>query len=473
MELNTWLRLLIRWSWLLALSAVAAGIASYQLTRGVPPEYEASARLLVGPGLNSADVNLDTLRASALLVSTYRDFASTRGVLEQAILELDLPLSRTELAAQIDTTANPDTRIIEIRVRDSSSERAAAIAAKLADLVTRSTGVGNPTPAARVTTYDVQTKGRLVTNTTTQIVPLAILAALVLSMMVALAVEYLLSARRSGRVHSADELATATGAPSLGVAPILKGGRPDSPDHLLLVAHPQTPEADQYRLIATRLWAAMQRRNVKSILICSASVDWSGAAATANLATALAERFGRVILADGMLQSPRLSALFQLTRSPGLSDLLAGRAGPEAQPFGWLPLLSVVPAGTPTPFASRLMNAARLGSLIRDLSGRADVVIVQAASPLATSDALLLASQVDAVLLVAPGTVQRDVVGRVMQDLELAGAPVIGTLSVRPVRLPTDRKRGEPAELVPVMQPAEPAYPAMLSDRADGVGRSR
>ena len=66
MELSGYFAVVRRWWWTLLVAAWVAGLAGFYVASRIPPTYESSVQLLVGP-LNTDD---ETLRASGQLIQT-------------------------------------------------------------------------------------------------------------------------------------------------------------------------------------------------------------------------------------------------------------------------------------------------------------------------------------------------------------------------------------------------------------------
>jgi capsular exopolysaccharide synthesis family protein len=159
----------------------------------------------------------------------------------------------------------------------------------------------------------------------------------------------------------------------------------------------------------------------------------------ANLAVTFARLSKRVILIDANLRSPQIATLFKLPEHVGLSNLVDTSSQlPELLPIESIPGLWVLPAGTATENSLELLGSRRMVELIRVLQTCADVVIFDS-PPLLYSDALVLAPQVDGVLLVASsGKTERKNTVEAVDSLYLIGARVIGAVLNRVTPRATD-----------------------------------
>ena len=124
---------------------------------------------------------------------------------------------------------------------------------------------------------------------------------------------------------------------------------------------------------------------------------------TANLAAALAQSGRRVILVDGDLHRPRQHRVFGLRNNTGLTTALianiAGSLDDILQDTG-VTGLRVLTSGPLPPNAAELLGSTRMHELLVELHTRADVVVIDSPPVTALSDAAVLATQTDGVLLV-------------------------------------------------------------------------
>jgi capsular exopolysaccharide synthesis family protein len=149
----------------------------------------------------------------------------------------------------------------------------------------------------------------------------------------------------------------------------------------------------------------------------------------ANLAVAFAARGNRVLILDCDLRRPRIHRVFGLSNERGVSDLLADErpAIGEAPEKTKVERLRVVPSGPVPEEPSELLASPAMEILLRQARERADVVLIDTAPLLTTSDAIAMLPLVDAVVVVArAGRTSVPVAVRASELLRRLEAPVIG-----------------------------------------------
>ncbi|MCC7107335.1 MAG: CpsD/CapB family tyrosine-protein kinase [Chloroflexi bacterium] len=198
---------------------------------------------------------------------------------------------------------------------------------------------------------------------------------------------------------------------------------------LVTVTSPRSAAAEAYRLLRTNLEFVGLDKPVQTLLVTSAGPRDGKTTVVANLAVVLADAGQRVIVIDADLRQPRLHEVFGAQRSPGFSDaLLDERANPPLQ-SGPLPTLRLLSAGTPPPNPAELLASARVSRLLDRLKGEADIVLLDSPPLAAVSDATILATRVDGVLLVVSARrTRRDLAQRAREQLKTAGARVVGAV---------------------------------------------
>ena len=184
----------------------------------------------------------------------------------------------------------------------------------------------------------------------------------------------------------------------------------DTDPTLVTLTHPRSPAAEAYRTLRTNVQFAGGEQAVKTMLITSAGPDEGKSAAAANLAITLAQADHSVILVDSDLRRPVQHRLFGLQSQPGLADMLAG-TGPDAAPLQptAVPKLLLLASGPLPPNPAELLGSARMGAVLHTIREQADYIVIDSPPTVLVTDAAVLATQVDGVLLVLSlGKVKRE-----------------------------------------------------------------
>jgi capsular exopolysaccharide synthesis family protein len=155
-----------------------------------------------------------------------------------------------------------------------------------------------------------------------------------------------------------------------------------------------------------------------------------------TVATGLAASFARagkrVLLVDADLRAPGVATRAGVPRAPGLTEVINGlefdAALRRAEAFEGE--LTVLPAGSPSPWASELLGSAEMSRLLGQMSERFDFVVIDTPPLLATSGTLGLVGRVAGVVALARiNQTPRDAVRRMMRLAMAAGGHVVGVVA--------------------------------------------
>jgi polysaccharide biosynthesis transport protein len=251
-------------------------------------------------------------------------------------------------------------------------------------------------------------------------------------------------------LRSRDEVADVTDLPVLAVIPrqgLVNGRRgARSLESRLVTRHaPLSPAAEAYRALRTNIaFSGLPKQRALRTLVVTSAEPQDGKSTTAvNLAATLAEQGLRVLLLEADQRRPVLHTVLGVARVPGLSDILAGRAT-VAEAAHRVPLashatgtLDFVAGGTRVPNPAELVGSARMRSLLADVAGAYDAIVLDTPPLSLVTDAAVTGTAADGVIVVARmGATNRDSLRRAVEELRAVGAPVVGTVL-------TDAREGE------------------------------
>lgn len=182
-------------------------------------------------------------------------------------------------------------------------------------------------------------------------------------------------------------------------------GRESNLSRELIAAYqPASRPVEQLRGLRSQLmlrWFDTESER-KGLAIVSAGQKEGRSYIAANLAIVFSQLGRRTLLVDADMRLPRQHQLFNLGKAAGLSDMLAGRAGPEAVVgISALQDLSVLPAGAIPPNPQELLGRQEFPKLLQSLGEDFDVIIIDTPPASECSDAHTVAVRAGAALMVA------------------------------------------------------------------------
>lgn len=201
-------------------------------------------------------------------------------------------------------------------------------------------------------------------------------------------------------------------------------------DLLVTISSPRSPISEAYRTLRTNLQFVSLDKPLHSLLVTSSGPGEGKSTVLANLAVAIAQTEKRVILVDCDLRRPTLHKLFGLGHKKGLTTMMVDDNAMTAPPLQEtaVPGLSLLASGTLPPSPSDLLGSQRMDRVLAVLKEQADMVLLDA-PVLAVSDAAILATKADGVLLVvSAGQTRRESVQVAKTKLEKVNANLVGAV---------------------------------------------
>ena len=209
-------------------------------------------------------------------------------------------------------------------------------------------------------------------------------------------------------------------------------GVPDSSRNgtaLVMAQAPRSAAAEAYRTLSTNIQFSSLDRDIRTLLVTSVGPEEGKSIVLANLAITMAEGGKRVVMVDCDLRRPSLHQIVGLADQPGLTTMMLNEAlAPPLQATQY-PNVSLVAAGPLPPNPAELISSERFTRVLAAIAAEADIVLVDAPPISAVTDATILATRVDGVLLVVDsGRTRRDPGRRAAEQLQRVGARVLGAV---------------------------------------------
>ena len=214
-------------------------------------------------------------------------------------------------------------------------------------------------------------------------------------------------------VRTPEQAQAISGLPSLGMIPLGSKGTAETKQGLMVSSskevvelitqsRPQSQMAESYRALRTSLLLTSLGAPPKTILITSALPREGKTTTSINTAIVLAQKGTRVLLIDADLRRPSIHKALGMGPRVGLSNVLTGGASLQQATLRSpvLPNLYVLPAGTPPPNPAELMASGQMVDLLAELREQFDHVVVDTPPTLSVTDAVVLSTRADAVVLV-------------------------------------------------------------------------
>lgn len=233
------------------------------------------------------------------------------------------------------------------------------------------------------------------------------------------------------QIRSPQDVTTMTSIPLIAAIPHLSEDRLPADVHspLLILDHPNSPTADEFRRILVRLlYPAEGATEINSCLVTSPTRGDGKTSMACNLAVALAEADRRVLLLDISSREASIERCFHLEEGPGLCDILCGSGSlmEYIRPVS-VPNLHILGPGFGDGDLAGRLASRELLELIEEAEHEFEHVIIDSPPSLLMADARLLAPVVDGVVVVVGAGVSTvGMLRRCLRELDQVGATVVG-----------------------------------------------
>ena len=225
-----------------------------------------------------------------------------------------------------------------------------------------------------------------------------------------------------------EEITQILGLPFFGLVPAVSWDPDDLRSHVLANVDQKSGLAEAYRNIRSSLLFSAAENNVRVLAMTSAVPKEGKTTTCLNLAVSLAQAGARILLVDGDLRRGELHKFFGLEGGRGFSDILIGQAKPEAviQRTG-IPNLDMVATGPFPPNPAEIVLRPELQSFLEYAKRTYDRVIIDCPPVMAVSEAGILASMAEGVIVVVwAGQTSRKLALLAVQQLRERGARIMG-----------------------------------------------
>jgi len=198
---------------------------------------------------------------------------------------------------------------------------------------------------------------------------------------------------------------------------------------LALIEEKRSPVAEAYRHLRTSLLLSSAGQPPKTILVTSSQPSEGKTTTAVNTAVMLAQTGAEVLILDCDLRRPRVHAHFGLQNTRGVTNYLSGdtNIGGIVQEYAKLPNLKIITSGPVPPNSAELLGSEEMRRLLMLLSDNFTHIIIDSPPAISFTDASILSTMVDGVMLVVHGgRSSRAVVRRAKQQLLDVGAHIYG-----------------------------------------------
>jgi capsular exopolysaccharide synthesis family protein len=189
--------------------------------------------------------------------------------------------------------------------------------------------------------------------------------------------------------------------------------------------------AESYRHLRTSLLFSSAGKPPQIILVTSSQPSEGKTTTAINTAVTLAQSGADVVVVDCDLRRPRLHHHFNMENSNGLTNYLSGDRAEDSivKSYPKLSKLKVITSGPIPPNPAELLSSNEMRTLLQHLRTRYQHIIVDSPPAISFTDAAILSTLVDGVVIVAmAGKSSLHLIRRFKQRLANIGARIYGVV---------------------------------------------
>ncbi len=265
-------------------------------------------------------------------------------------------------------------------------------------------------------------------------------------------------------IGTIDDVEALLGIPVLGIIPFARkeeieetlvsranvGDSKELPErYLRLFTHfaPKSTLSESFRTLRTAVKFLCLEKGIKTILISSSSAGEGKSTAAINLAITLAQSGCKTLLVEADLRKPVVAGIFGIDREPGLCDAILGNCDwketvrtvadlmmgamnmEEIMVTPGFDNLHIITSGAIPPNPSEIINSQRMTEFLAQAKAVYDVVIVDTAPILPVTDAAILGSKMDGmIILYRVGKIARGALKRAKMQMDQVKANILGVI---------------------------------------------
>ncbi len=192
----------------------------------------------------------------------------------------------------------------------------------------------------------------------------------------------------------------------------------------------ESPFATEFRRLLHNIVQSPPKPDLKTILVTSSTLSEGKSTTCALLALTAAKDGMKTLILDCDLRRPSIHRLFRVERDRGICEVLSdGAQVKNVIKKTTIDKLDVITAGRVNAHPAEVFDSPAIGRLIEEVKFYYDLILIDSPPVIPVSDPMLLAREVDGIVLVVKaGTTQREVVARSVEIIGSTQAKILGVV---------------------------------------------
>jgi succinoglycan biosynthesis transport protein ExoP len=399
-------------------------VAYMYRTQWSGPVYETRVSLIIGSPLRNdqSQFQIQDINTVKESMQTYIMILKTNAVAETTIKKLGLDMSPDDLKKHLEAEPQPQTSLMEIRLKWNDKDQALHILKTIVDIFIREATQIYPAYRIKVMEAVEPYKIEVLSD------KLYYLAALFGSLMIALFV-VLLVELFDNTIRTEEDIEKYLGIPVVGKIPKQKNIDINVLDSGKIARSGKRSSPHSYRILRANLFYLSEKSNTQTILVTSARPKEGKSTSASILAAVLAQDGELTLLIDCDFIKPSLHEIFN-TSIYGLFNILKGECSWEdCISESSLDNLYILPAGISVFDPVELISSHAMKNLILELREAFDFIIIDTPHIEMATEAQALFQYSDGYLIVvAASKSNRDTVRRSLRLARYIDERILGAL---------------------------------------------
>lgn len=201
---------------------------------------------------------------------------------------------------------------------------------------------------------------------------------------------------------------------------------------LITKINPKSPASEAFRTLRTNIQFSNIDKELKTIILTSASPREGKTTIAANLAISFAMEEKKVLIIDVDLRKPKLNKIFRIPNFLGLTNVLMGEKTLDEVEYTGRDEsenLRVVTSGPLPPNPAELLGSSRMKEFLKQVRADYDIVILDGSPVGLVTDSVILSTIVDGtILVIESGETEIETIQRAKALLDKVDANIIGAV---------------------------------------------
>lgn len=198
---------------------------------------------------------------------------------------------------------------------------------------------------------------------------------------------------------------------------------------LITEKDPKSIASEAYRTLRTNIQYSSFDKEIKTILVTSTGPGEGKSTTCGNLALTMAQADKRVLVIDCDLRKPTIHKKFTISNEKGVSNFLIGQTALEEVIHKYSDNLYLLPSGTIPPNPAEMLSSKKLKEFLENVKEEFDCIIIDSPPVMAVTDAQILSTIVDGVLLVAAsGQTEKEGIVKAKEQISKVNGRLLGVV---------------------------------------------